>query len=72
MFGSNRSMKEPCANCDEYSHGRADAEEEIKKQLRESFPLSASYSQNKLKFAQNYIREMRKWATENLGVQIYE
>ena len=29
MKGSNRSMTEKCENCDEYSNGRADAEEEI-------------------------------------------
>lgn len=44
---------------------------ELKKKLRDSFPLTASYSKDPLTFAERYIAEMRKWATENLGVEKY-
>jgi SOS response regulatory protein OraA/RecX len=40
-------------------------------ELKESFPLSAPYKQDELAFAESYIRTMRKWATENLGVEAF-
>ena len=45
---------------------------ELKKKLKDSFPLTAAYSQDKLTFAERYIVEIRKWAAENLGVDKYE
>lgn len=35
MFGRNTPNQEGCRNCDEYSHGRADAEEDIDAQKQE-------------------------------------
>jgi hypothetical protein len=39
---------------------------------KELFPLSAPYKQDKFEFAKSYIRTMRKWATENLGVEAFK
>lgn len=47
-------------------------ENTLKKELKESFPLSAPYKRDELEFAKSYIRVMRKWATEKLGVEEFE
>ena len=72
MFGRNAKNKEGCEDCDEYSHGRADAEEEIKEELKESFPLTATFNTDPLEYAKNYIQEIRDWATKNLGVAEFQ
>jgi hypothetical protein len=45
---------------------------EVLKKLRESFPKTAPYSRDPLKFARNYIEAMQSWATDNLGVNFDE
>lgn len=47
-------------------------ENQLKRKLRDSFPRTAAYSQDKLEFAERYIVAMRKWATENLGVEEFK
>jgi hypothetical protein len=42
------------------------------KELKDSFPLSAPYKRNPVDFCKSYINEMRKWATENLGVEEFK
>ena len=39
---------------------------------KDSFPLFATYKRDPLEFAKSYIRTMRKWATENLGVEEFK
>jgi hypothetical protein len=39
---------------------------------KKSFPLSAPYKRDPLVFAKSYIATMRKWATENLGVEEFK
>lgn len=45
---------------------------ELKKQLKDSFPRTAPYKIDPLDFAISYITEVRKWATENLGVEEFK
>jgi len=40
----------------------------FKEELKNSFPLSSVYKRDKAEYFQEYIRTIRKWATENLGV----
>lgn len=72
MFGRNVKNKEGCEDCGEYSRGRADAEEEIKEELKESFPLTAPFNTDAFEYAKNYIQEIRDWATKNLGVAEFQ
>lgn len=61
-----------CDGCDAASVAAADAEEELKTKLRDSFPLTAPYRRDRLEFALSYIAQIRKWATENLGVAQFQ
>jgi hypothetical protein len=45
---------------------------EVLKKLQDSFPKTAPYSKDPLKFARNYIEAMQSWATDNLGVNFDE
>jgi len=72
MFGRNVKDKEGCEDCDEYSHGRADAKESIIEELKESFPLTAPFNTDAFEYAKNYIQEIRDWATKNLGVAEFQ
>ena len=49
-----------------------DEREELLKELRDSFPLTAPYKRDPLEFAKNYIFAIRKWATEKLGVEEFK
>ena len=61
-----------CDGCENASFAAATAEDELKQKLKESFPLNAPYKRDPLAFAESYIKEMRKWATENLEITEYK
>jgi len=60
-----------CANCENVSFAAAQAEEDFKEKLKASFPLNAPYSMDPLVFCRRYVKAIRDWATENLGVKEY-
>jgi len=58
-----------CDGCENASFAGANAEDELKEELKNSFPLSAPFKKDPMAFAESYIKTMRKWATENLEVE---